>query len=106
VEACAFRDRAEQFAQLDTIIIGISVDTLEAQEAFAKKENLKFPLFADAGKKAAEAYGVMSARGFANRNTFVIDKQGVVKKIYTQVKPAEHADEVLKYVKENLAKSS
>jgi len=84
------------------VIIGISVDTLEAQEAFAKKESLKFPLYADATKKTTEAFGVLSARGFASRTTFVIDKQGVVKKVYTTVKPAEHAEEVLKYVKENL----
>lgn len=84
------------------MVIGISVDTLETQEAFAKKENFKFPLFADAEKKAATAFGVLGASGFANRMSFVIDKKGIVRKVYTQVRPAEHAAEVLAFVKEKL----
>lgn len=82
------------------------MDNLQAQEDFAKKENLTYPLLADSEKKVAQTFGVLAANGFAQRMTFVIDKQGTVKKVYTQVKPAEHADEVLKYVKENLAKGS
>jgi peroxiredoxin Q/BCP len=86
------------------VTIGISVDKLADQQAFAKKENLTFPLFADAEKKVATTFGVLSDRGFANRMSFVIDKQGTVRKVYTKVDAAGHADEVLQYVKENLAK--
>lgn len=57
---------------------------------------------ADADKKTAKAYGVLSARGYANRVTFVIDKKGVVRQIYPQVKPAENAEEVLNWIKDNL----
>lgn len=85
--------------------VGISVDKLADQEAFAKKENLSYPILADSEKKVAATFGVLAANGFAQRSTFVIDKQGVVRKIYTRVMPAEHADEVLKYVKESLGKS-
>lgn len=86
------------------MVIGISTDNLEAQKKFTEKENLNFPLFADSEKKAAEAFGVLSKMGFAQRWTFVIDKKGVVRKIYTKVSPDKHADEVLAYVKENLKK--
>jgi peroxiredoxin len=59
---------------------------------------------ADSEKKVAQAFGVLGGRGFAERKTFVIDKQGVVRKVYETVSPAKHPDEVLAYVKENLAK--
>jgi thioredoxin-dependent peroxiredoxin len=85
------------------VIIGISIDKLEDQQRFTEKENLNFPLYADADKKAAEAYGVLSARGFANRETFVIDKKGTVRKVYTVKDVKKHPQEVLDYVKENLA---
>ncbi len=86
------------------MVIGISTDTLDAQKQFTEKEKLNFPLFADADKKAAEAFGVLTAKSFAQRQTFVIDKKGVVRKVYPKVAAATHADEVLAYVKENLGK--
>jgi peroxiredoxin Q/BCP len=104
VESCGFRDRAEQFARLGTVVIGISTDTVEAQEKFVKKEKLNFPLLADPEKKVTKAYGALSDRGFANRYTFVIDKKGELRKVYTKVAPAKHPDEVLDYIKDELAK--
>jgi peroxiredoxin Q/BCP len=74
------------------------------QQKFTDKEKLNFPLFADADKKVAKEFGVLSPRGFANRATFVIDKKGIVRKIYPMADFKTHPDEVLKYVKENLAK--
>lgn len=75
---------------------------MKDQRRFTDKEKLTYPLLADADKKTAKAYGVLSARGFANRATFVIDKKGVVRKIYPKVKPAENAEEVLDWIKDNL----
>jgi peroxiredoxin Q/BCP len=86
------------------VVLGISTDTLDAQQKFTKKEKLNFCLLADAGKKVARTYGVLTLPGFAARTTFVIDKKGVVRKIYKVSNPAKHPDEVLAYVKENLAK--
>ena len=86
------------------MVIGVSTDNLEAQQKFTEKEKLNFPLGADADKKVAEAFGVLGKAGFAQRSTFVIDKKGVVRKVYTTVNPAKHADEVLEYVKTNLKK--
>ncbi len=85
------------------MILGISVDKIEDQEKFTRKEDLNYPLLADPQKKAARAYGVLGPGGLARRVTFVIDKEGIVRKVYPNVKAAEHADEVLVYVKENLA---
>ena len=85
------------------MLIGISTDTLADQKQFIDKEMLNFPLLADAEKTAAKAFGVLSDRGFANRSTFVIDKKGVVRKVYATVDPTKHPDEVLSYVKANLA---
>jgi peroxiredoxin Q/BCP len=102
-ESCAFRDATAAFAKLDTVVIGISTDKLDDQMKFTDKEKLNFPLFADPDKKATKAFGALSDRGFASRYTFVIDKKGIVRKIYTKVTPADHPEEVLKYVKENLA---
>jgi peroxiredoxin Q/BCP len=104
VESCGFRDVADKLAALDTVVIGISVDKLDDQQKFTDKEHLNFPLFADTDKSATKAYGALSARGMASRYTFIIDKQGVIRKVYTTVTPKSHPEEVVTFVKENLAK--
>ena len=87
------------------MIIGISTDKLEDQERFAEKEKLNFPLYADPEQKATRAYGVlMAGKPMAQRVTFVIDKQGVIRKTYTKVDVAKNPGEVLDYIKDNLAK--
>jgi peroxiredoxin Q/BCP len=105
VESCGFRDVTDKFAALDTVVIGISTDKLGDQQKFTDKENLNFPLVADSDKEATRAYGALSPRGVASRCTFVIDKEGVVRKVYKMVTPKTHPEEVLKFVKEHLAKS-
>jgi peroxiredoxin Q/BCP len=100
IESCGFRDVIDDFAKADTVIVGISVDKLEDQQKFTDKEKLNFPLLADPEKKVTEMFGALNPqRGFANRYTYVIDKEGVVRKIYTTVKPADHPKEVLDFVK-------
>lgn len=85
-------------------MIGISTDNLDAQDHFAKKENLNFPLLADNQQKVTKQFGVVMQKypKFAQRVTFVIDKQGIVRKIYPKVDVQKHADEVLTYIRENL----
>ena len=85
------------------MILGVSTDPVKAQEKFCEKEDLNFPLVADADKKVAKAYGVLGTAGFASRTTFVLDKKGVVRKVYKVSNAADHPEEVLKYVKEHLA---
>jgi peroxiredoxin Q/BCP len=85
------------------VVIGASTDTLELQQKFTDKENLNFPLLADPDKKLAKEYGVLNpANGFASRSTFVIDKKGIVRKIYSKADAKKNPQEVLDYVKENL----
>ncbi len=86
------------------MVLGISTDTLADQQKFSDKRNLNFPLYADADKEAAKTYGVLTPRGFASRSSFVIDKKGIVRKIYPQAKAKTHPEEVLSYIKENLEK--
>ena len=102
IESCGFTKVNDDFAKLNTVVIGISVDTLDDQMKFTEKEKLTTPLFADPEKKATAAFGALGPKGYANRYTYVIDKEGVVRKIYTAVKPDTHPEEVLKYIKENL----
>jgi len=85
------------------VVIGISTDTLQQQQQFTDKENLNFPLYADPDKKVAKAFGVLMPAGYAQRATFVIDKQGVVRKIYPKADASKHPAEVLAYVKEYFA---
>jgi peroxiredoxin Q/BCP len=104
IESCGFRDKIEEFKKLDTVVVGISNDTVELQQKFTDKEKLNFPLFADTDKKVTKAYGALSDRGLPSRYTFVIDRKGTLRKVYTKVTPGKHPAEVLQYVKENLVK--
>jgi peroxiredoxin Q/BCP len=75
----------------------ISVDPLEGDQgnkAFAAAHNADFPLLSDPTKETATAYGVLSERGFANRWTFYIGKDGKITEIDKQVKPATSAEDM------------
>jgi peroxiredoxin Q/BCP len=103
-ESCKFRDLSKEFAKLDTVVLGISTDKLEDQAKFTDKESLNFPLLADADKQITKAYGVLNTqRGMAQRATFIIDKQGIVRKIYPSANADKNPEEALTWVKENLA---
>ena len=98
-EACGFRDAHEQFKKKGVAILGVSTDSVESHAAFAKKYNLSFPLVADPDKKIAKAYDVLELLsgilGKASRITYVIDKEGVIEEVFTNVNPAEHASDLL-----------
>ena len=86
------------------MVIGISVDKLDTEQEFTDKEKLTFPIMADVDGKGAKAFDVLNPKGYANRATFVIDKKGIVRKIYDKNLDVEkHPEEVLTFVKENLA---
>jgi len=107
IESCGFRDRVKEFEKLNTVILGISTDKLEDQVKFTDKEKLTYPLLADADKKVTTAFGVLRpAGGVADRYTFIIDKTGTIRKIVAPpaTNPLKHPEEVLIYIKENLAK--
>ena len=93
-EACAFRDSFAEYKKAGIEVLGVSVDSVESHQAFKKNQRLTFTLLSDESKEASKAYGVLSSAGYSKRVTFII-KDGVIKKIYPQVSPAEHAAEVL-----------
>jgi peroxiredoxin Q/BCP len=98
-EACNFRDNIEQFNELGAKVLGVSVDNVDSHKSFKEKDNLNFTLLADPDKKVTKEYGVLNKFGVASRVTFVIDKQGVIKKIYEKVDPATNYKELLDYLK-------
>src|SRR5512135_356127 len=67
-----------EFQRHDTVVLGISVDSKHSNAAFAEHLHLQFPLLSDFNRTVIQAYGVMRDGGFAQRATFVIDKQGKV----------------------------
>lgn len=86
-ESCGFRDAYQDLASSDTEVIGVSVDSNESHEKFAKEHKLDFPLVSDAEKALAKAYGATSflrdILGKTARMTFVIDKKGTIAGIFT-----------------------
>jgi peroxiredoxin Q/BCP len=101
-EACAFRDHFAGFRKKGAVVLGVSTDPVKSHDKFAEKFKLPFTLLADEDKKIVTAYGVWGEKSFLGRKyqgthrvTFLIGPDGRVKKIWPQVKPDEHAGEVL-----------
>jgi peroxiredoxin Q/BCP len=101
-EACAFRDVFADIKRKGAVVLGVSTDSPKSHDKFVEKFKLPFTLVADEDKKIVEAYGVWGEKSFlgrkymgTNRVTFLIGPDGTIKRIWPQVKPAEHAQEVL-----------
>ena len=101
-EACAFRDQFADFRKKDAVVLGVSTDPVKSHGKFVQKYKLPFTLLADEDKRIVQAYGVWGEKTFMGRNyqgthrvTFLIGPDGRIKKIWPQVKPEEHAGEVL-----------
>jgi thioredoxin-dependent peroxiredoxin len=95
-EACAFRDRMDDYAEADIRVYGVSLDSPESHREFRAKYNLNFPLLTDEGGRASEALGVLREnRRRANRITFLLDPNGRISRVYPEVSPETHADEIL-----------
>ena len=101
-EACKFRDRYEVFTGLGAEVLGISSDSLESHKSFATHHGLPFILLSDEDNKVRELYGVSSTMGIIpGRVTYIIDKKGVVRHIFSsQFQPEKHIEEALKILKE------
>jgi peroxiredoxin len=80
-EMAKYQEQSWQFNTNNTVILGMSVDSTWANEAFAEKLGVKFPILSDANREVSKSYGVWNEQGLvSNRSTFVIDKNGVVQK--------------------------
>ena len=98
IEAHNFQRDQPQYADRHTVVLGVSVDTVESHKAFCAKEGLNFKLLADTEHKVVKEYGsIMNYKGMeiAARNTFIVDPQGKIVRVYTNVDPNKHSAEVL-----------
>lgn len=101
-EACGFRDSYAEYQGVNAEILGISPDAVKSHDKFAAKYNLPFPLLADTDHQVSEAYGAWGQKSLYGkkymgmlRTTYLIDAEGKVEQVWTKVKPAGHASEVL-----------
>lgn len=97
-EACSFRDSYEVFKDAGAEVIGVSSDSAESHQRFAAKHRLPFILLSDADGALRKRYGVSATFGLLpGRVTYIIDKQGVVRNIFSsQFTPEKHISEALK----------
>ncbi|MGB7922895.1 MAG: peroxiredoxin [Pyrinomonadaceae bacterium] len=98
IEAHNFERDVAKYEKLNAVILGVSVDTAESHKEFCAKEGLSFKLLSDPDAKVSTAYGsLMEYQGakLSARNTFIIDPKGKIVKVFTEVKPNAHSEEVL-----------
>jgi peroxiredoxin Q/BCP len=101
-EACTFRDSYEELTSLGAEVIGVSSQSVESHKSFATHYGLPFILLSDAENKVRQLYGVPSTMGIVpGRITYIIDKKGVVRHIFSSQSQAEkHVEEAVKTLKE------
>ena len=100
-EACGFRDHIGRFQSTETVVLGVSTDTVASHQKFAAKFSLPFPLLADESHELAEKYGVWVEKNMygkksmgIQRATFLIDKAGKIAAVWPKVKVDGHVEEV------------
>lgn len=98
IEAHNFQRDLSKFEAANAVILGVSVDTPDSHKQFCTKEGLTFRLLADPQHKVVDEYGSLGHFGpmtIAQRNTFLINPQGKIVKVWTKVDPQHHSEEVL-----------
>lgn len=105
-EACSIRDAFPNFQTLNIKVLGVSTDSVASHKKFVEKHQLPFTLLSDEHKKVVNLYGVWGEKKFMGReyegtlrSSFLIGPTGTIEKIYTDVKPEKHAEEVLRDLK-------
>lgn len=101
-EACAFRDNHGEFTKLDTIVIGVSRDSLASHDKFISKLELPFILLSDPNEEVCNAYDVIKEKNMygrkymgIERSTFIINKEGILTHEFRKVKVKDHIEKVL-----------
>jgi thioredoxin-dependent peroxiredoxin len=101
-QACGVRDRSDEYARAEAVVLGVSPDSPAALRKFAQKYGLPFTLLSDDDHAVAEGYGVWAQKSMYGRTywgnlraTFIIDGTGVVRHVIPKVTPKSHDDEVL-----------
>jgi peroxiredoxin Q/BCP len=110
VQACGIRDTYAEFKALDTVVLGVSPDSVARLVKFEDKQELNFTLLSDEDHAVTEAYGAWGLKKFMGRefmgvlrSTFVIDKQGKIVMVMDKVKTKTHHEDVLNWIKSNLS---
>ena len=105
-QACGMRDRMKEFADADTVVLGVSPDPVKAIKKFSEKQHLNFELLADEDHEVSEAYGVWVEKSMygktywgTKRATFIIDEDGVVRRAF-KADPTTHDADVLEALRE------
>lgn len=108
-EACGIRDQFSSFKRGNIAVLGVSVDSVASHKKFVGKYKLPFTLLSDEKKEVVKKYGVWRKKSMMGREymgtvrtSFLIDPDGKIAKIYEQVKPDKHAEEVLEDANEIL----
>jgi len=106
-EACGFRDDYTKYQDFNVEIVGISPDDVQSHQKFTNKYDLPFALLADEGHKVCESYGVWGKKKSfgreydgVKRTTFLIDTDGIVRRVFEGVKPASHSEQVIEAIKQ------
>ena len=101
-EACNLRDNYDKFTKQNYVILGVSADSAKAQGKFKEKFNFPFPLIADEEKEMLNTFEVWGPKKFMgktfdgiHRTTFVIDENGVISDVITNVKTKDHSEQIL-----------
>jgi len=98
IEAHNFQRDQAQYQKRGAVVLGVSVQGVDSHKQFCTKEGLNFKLLADTDHKVSSAYGSLTDLGvvkFASRHTFIINPEGKVAKVFTEVNPSKHSEEVL-----------
>ncbi|MBI5964829.1 MAG: thioredoxin-dependent thiol peroxidase [Chloroflexi bacterium] len=101
-EACNFRDDYSAYEKAGVVILGVSPDDVKSHVKFKNKFQLPFPLLADEGHKVCDLYGVWGPKKFMGkeyegvlRTTFLVDAEGLIVRVFENVRPANHSEEIL-----------
>ncbi|MFM2125172.1 MAG: hypothetical protein RL328_1623 [Acidobacteriota bacterium] len=103
IEAHNFQRDLPQYEKLNSVIVGVSVDSAGSHKEFCAKQGLTFKLLADTEKTVAKQYGSLSnfvVMKLASRHTFLVDPAGRIAKVWTDVTPSSHSAEVLAAVRQ------
>lgn len=105
-EACSFRDNLGVLQSMGVVVLGVSPDTVASHQKFAQKYGLTFPLLADEGAQVATLYGVWKEKKQygrtymgIERTTFLIDENGIVRRVFPKVKVDGHVEEVIEAIR-------
>ena len=106
-EACSFRDNISELRRLGAELVGVSADSSASHQKFIEKQGLNFPLLSDTGNKVTKAYGVYKKKSLygreymgIERSTFIIARDGTVRRVFPKVKVNGHTDEVIAALKQ------